>query len=272
MLTIIDSESSTSIDDIHTLFPVEDRHIVDSIIQRLLSQCCSLLGTDEILSLSDLHNHVTVGEINSLRMQLFSFLNSNDFDWADLVHSLAGNQIAQALGPDYLIQSKINLSIQMPFDESSVLPIHSDCVSGDSPWQLNFWLPLTNAFNSSSMFLVSRIDTIDYLKALLNLSHSASASSYTAALNRASQFHKHFISIAPGYALLFHPGVLHGNELNVESFTRLSLNIRVKSIFTPESKDSNADRQFGTYYQLGRFSSASRFSQDLSSLFNNNAV
>ena len=39
------------------------------------------------------------------------------------------------LGNELAMQIRINLSIQLPKDDSSLLPIHSDVWSGDSPFE-----------------------------------------------------------------------------------------------------------------------------------------
>ena len=36
-----------------------------------------------------------------------------------------------------MMQKSLNLSIQFPKDDSSLLPIHSDVWSGDSPFEIN---------------------------------------------------------------------------------------------------------------------------------------
>ena len=61
--------------------------------------------------------------------------------------------IRNILGPDVLIQKNINVSIQMPNDESSILNAHSDCSSGDSPFEWVIWIPVTDAYETNSMFI-----------------------------------------------------------------------------------------------------------------------
>jgi sporadic carbohydrate cluster 2OG-Fe(II) oxygenase len=262
-----DSTHLQVIDGIHYLFPLSNPAWLESLSSHILN----IASSDSNCSLETLHDYISKDEINNVRLKIFHSLNQDKFDWASILETLAGSFLHTRLGPDYLIQSKVNLSIQMPFDETSVLPVHSDCVSGDSPWQLNFWLPLTKALRSSSMFLISRDDTLEYLRLLVESKKTKLPHAYVNALERISAYDKHFVNIEPGSALLFHPGVLHGNVLNTESFTRVSLNIRLKSIFAPDAPNSNPDRQFGTYYKVGRFSLASSFSQQLGHLFSNYA-
>ena len=53
-----------------------------------------------------------------------------------------------------MMQKKINLSIQLPKDESSLLDVHSDIWSGDSPYEVVVWIPLVNCFNTKSMYIL----------------------------------------------------------------------------------------------------------------------
>ena len=66
-----------------------------------------------------------------------------------------------------------------------------------------------------------------------------------------------------GQALIFNPSVLHGNVLNQTKNTRVSLNVRFKSIFAPEPNIKNPDRKFGTYYKKFNILESTRFGLDI---------
>ena len=53
-----------------------------------------------------------------------------------------------------MMQKNINLSIQFPNDDSSLLPIHSDVWSGDSPHEINLWIPLVDCYKTKSMYIL----------------------------------------------------------------------------------------------------------------------
>ena len=63
------------------------------------------------------------------------------------LYSLAGNEL--------MMQTKINLSIQLPNDETSLLPIHSDVWQGDSPFEINLWIPLVTAIKQNRVYFTS---------------------------------------------------------------------------------------------------------------------
>ena len=55
-------------------------------------------------------------------------------------------------GNELAVQKKINLSIQLPNDSSSILPIHTDVWSGNSPFELVLWIPLAPARTQTMKF------------------------------------------------------------------------------------------------------------------------
>ena len=192
--------------------------------------------------LSLLHKFVDTKDINPLRMLLFNQINKLDFK--NMIDSLLGKDIQSILGEDISIQTKLNLSIQMPKDKNSILPIHSDCFSADSPFQINLWIPITDAFDTNSMYILDEKRTLDVFDKIKK------NDIYTKQFfNNIKIFKKDFINLKFGQVLIFNPGLLHGNQLNMTKNTRVSLNIRLKSLFTPESGHLNADRKFGAYYK-----------------------
>jgi sporadic carbohydrate cluster 2OG-Fe(II) oxygenase len=256
------------IDDIHILFGaecIETKRIIIELVLKTIQQ----ISQKPIGSLQDCHNYISKLDINNLRYRAFQSINSPNIDWVKYVFKLAGAHIAQVIGPDYLIQSKINLSIQMPGDETSILDMHSDCKSGDSPWQMNLWIPLTEAYSTNSMFLVSKEDSLCYFKQLrLTASESTDVRDKMRRLSHMQQdFSKIFINAGQDDILLFNPGVLHGNELNTTNKTRVSLNIRIKSIFAPCVKPENSDRGIGPYYRKGNITKNTEFCEKVSHLF-----
>ena len=52
------------------------------------------------------------------------------------------------------MQQRVNLSIQMPGDTSSLLPVHADTWSGDSPYEVVAWLPLVHCYGTKAMYLL----------------------------------------------------------------------------------------------------------------------
>ncbi len=204
--------------------------------------------------LDQLHNYFTNKEINQIRLKCFKKINS--VDWARKIKEICGDQMFYLLGQDLLIQSKINLSIQLPGDKGSILDIHSDCWSADTPFQLNLWIPLTNAYSTNSMFIMDDKYSLKFFKKIIKNKEKK-----IDLIKKPSK--QNFINIKYGKVLIFNPSVLHGNVLNKTKTTRVSLNVRFKSIFAPEPSIKNSDRKFGTYYKKFNLLDSTKFALNI---------
>ena len=67
---------------------------------------------------------------------------------------MANNGVVDIVGTEIAMQNEISLSIQLPNDNSSLLPLHSDTWSGNSPFEVVLWVPLVNCYSSKSMFIL----------------------------------------------------------------------------------------------------------------------
>ena len=86
-------------------------------------------------------------------MAIYSSLNSKK-DFLKNYFCLAEKHLEIICGNELAMQRKINLSIQLPKDNSSLLPIHSDVWSGCSPYELVLWIPLVSCKSTKSMFIL----------------------------------------------------------------------------------------------------------------------
>ena len=202
--------------------------------------------------LESMHNFISPKKINDLRLKSFRKINQK-LDWKKYIMEICESEITSILGSALLIQSKINLSIQMPKDKSSKLSIHSDSWSADSPFQVNLWLPLTSTFDTNSMFVFSKNESLNIIKKLKN-NKKINFSNLEKKIKK-----QNFLNTKFGEFVLFNPALLHGNVENKTSSTRVSLNIRLKSMFSPEPSERNPDRRYGTYYEVLKISENTKF-------------
>lgn len=205
--------------------------------------------------LSDLHKLFDKRSINDFRM--YAFNNLNQTNYTEIIHKYFFSEISSILGPEILIQNKVNLSIQMPDDESSILPIHSDTWAGDSFYQINLWLPITDSFETNSMFL------FDYLK-----TKEATVELYKNLNSKYDILNKYvsnedFVKTKYGEFILFNPAMLHGNVLNKTNKTRISLNLRFKSLNAPGSSLGIRSRDDLAYFKIFNIS---KFYQECTNL------
>ena len=178
-------------------------------------------------SFNNLHNFITIQDLNEVRLTLFKEMNSEK-KFRDNFFKLAKNTLYSTVGNELAMQNNINLSIQMPNDDSSLLPIHSDTWDGDSPFETVLWLPLVNCFKTKSMFLLNS-NRYENFKKIYKKKKVKSVSN----LHNSLKKDLNFIKINYGNFLLFNQNLPHGNVVNKTKETRISLNCRFKGLFTP---------------------------------------
>lgn len=192
----------------------------------------------------NIHKYVKKNELNDFRVKLIDGINKdaafkeNYYIVAKkLLHTLVGNELA--------MQSKINLSIQIPNDNSSMLPMHSDVYAGESPFEVVIWIPLTNvAASTHSMFITDPTSN-------KKINREITTSKKKTIIEIFNKYKKNFkfIKIAYGNVLLFTPVLMHGNVVNKTSISRLSLNCRFKSLLSPYDVFSKTHRNIPHFYK-----------------------
>ena len=80
-------------------------------------------------NLKDLHKIISLDKLNSYRLACFEEIN-NIPNLKRLIYQTVYPHILNLLGFDLAIQKNLNLSIQFPGDQSSILNKHQDFVSG----------------------------------------------------------------------------------------------------------------------------------------------
>ncbi len=142
------------------------------------------------------------------------------------------------MGNELAMQKRVNLSIQLPGDASSLLPLHADVWQGDSPYEVVLWVPLVDCYRTKSMFIVHP----EY-QGLQDEMHRFESTEdfYQAALKVGTVT---FLEIEYGQMLIFSQNLMHGNRVNEEKTTRWSLNCRFKSLMSPY-----ADKKLGEFFE-----------------------
>jgi sporadic carbohydrate cluster 2OG-Fe(II) oxygenase len=168
---------------------------------------------------------------------LISHINK-DKNFKKNYYKLAKSMLENIVGNELAIQKNINLSIQLPNDESSLLPLHSDTWSGDSPFESVLWIPLVDCYDTKSMFLLNA----KKLKIFNKNFNSKKINSVTDLYKKYKNDLK-FIKINYGNYLLFNQNLPHGNLINKTNETRISLNCRFKGLFTPYSQ-----KELGSFF------------------------
>ena len=184
------------------------------------------------------HSYISIEELNKFRVNLLDKLNSDDEVKMDL-YNLCKPYMDEIVGNEVAIQRRVNLSIQLPNDNSSLLPVHADTWSGDSPFEAVLWLPLVDCYDTKSMYILSPNDSIELTKEFVELEN----------LNAEDIFNKikdkvEWINIKFGEFMIFNQSLPHGNVVNLINQTRWSLNCRFKSLYSPYG-----DKKLGEFFE-----------------------
>ena len=240
----------------YLLLAVEDPRLLEKIRNMLIQIVVELAG-DKTTStknyLDNIHKRIQPESLNDLRVKLINHLNA--LNWLrESYFRLARTVLETIVGNELAMQLRINLSIQMPHDDSSLLPVHSDVWSGDSPFEVVVWLPLVDCYRTKSMFLLPPAPTRKFHDNFHEFKMKNSEE-----LFRAIEPELKWIDISYGQVLLFNQNLPHGNRVNNESETRWSMNCRFKSIFSPYG-----DKKLGEFFEPITLRAASRLGMSYS--------
>jgi sporadic carbohydrate cluster 2OG-Fe(II) oxygenase len=186
--------------------------------------------------LDEIHNYVTQSELNDFRLYIYNKINQSK-DFQKHYYNLGKKYIDILCGNELVMQKKCNLSIQMPNDDSSLLPLHADVWVGDSEYELVFWLPLVNIYKTKAMYILSPEQNKKYSKIFYKFKSIDE-------IYKKVKKNLKWININYGQGLLFTQNLMHGNIVNIEKDTRWSFNCRFKSILSPYR-----DKELGNFFR-----------------------
>jgi sporadic carbohydrate cluster 2OG-Fe(II) oxygenase len=194
------------------------------------------VNTEELFN--QIHNRIDIKDLNDFRLHVIKKINEIP-EFKKHYFQLAKPYLDSLVGNELVMQTKINLSIQFPNDDSSLLPTHADTWSGDSPFEVVVWIPLVNCYKTKSMYILPPKENDKLNKNFQNLAGSRSEDLFQAIKDKVV-----WINIDYGNILLFNNGLPHGNRVNTEKDTRWSMNCRFKGIFSPYW-----DKKIGSFFE-----------------------
>jgi sporadic carbohydrate cluster 2OG-Fe(II) oxygenase len=220
---------------------VEDRAALDALRHEVVKIAARLaeqpMPKDDGEFLDNLHNVVSVEKLNPLRLGVYREMNANAW-FRPTYFRLGRSMIEELVGNELAMQNRINFSIQMPKEQTSLLDIHADVFSGETPYQVVQWMPLVDVSGTKSMFILPRAKSEPVVERFKEFADMR-------ALFAEVKKDLIWLDIPYGKVLIFCPNFLHGNVLNEEATTRWSMNCRFTGLFTPYD---SAEKSLGSFY------------------------
>jgi len=219
---------------------VADYEALNTIKEFIIQACREYIGPEKCVAgdlLNDTHEFVSVNQLNNFRLRIIEKINSNS-DIRLCYFRLAKPYLDIIVGNELAMQARLNLSIQMPGDNSSLLPVHADVWSGDSPYEVVVWLPLVNCSGTKSMFLLPPNQTNQALQRPDGINSDSSEQLFKLISKEVE-----WIDINYGQVMLFNQNLPHGNRINTTKETRWSINCRFKALFSPYG-----DKRLGEFF------------------------
>jgi sporadic carbohydrate cluster 2OG-Fe(II) oxygenase len=228
--------------DGYVILPAESRGDLDRIRDLLADIAASYLklpvAEDKAAFLNRIHEKVDVQRLNDLRLAVIREMNEES--WTRLSYFNTARRALEILaGNELAMQLRINLSIQLPNDDSSLLPVHADVWAGDSPYEVVLWIPYVDVYGTKTMYILPRDKDSRHQAKLAELKLKSAEELY-----RTIEPDLHWLDIPYGNVLLFTQNVMHGNIVNREPDTRWSSNCRFKSLFSPYH-----DKKLGEFFE-----------------------
>lgn len=240
----------------YVIQPAENQAALDRIRQCAAEYAAEALGVglpeDTGAFLNGFHERVSIDELNAVRLAVIEGLNKQP--WLRATYfKLARQAIFSIVGNELAMQRRINLSIQLPGDTSSLLPVHADVWSGDSPYEIVLWVPLVDCYRTKSMYLMPPAQD----RALQARMGEAFKGASSADLFKVIEDDVQWMDVPYGHVLIFSQTLMHGNQPNEEADTRWTMNCRLKSLFSPY-----ADKRLGEFFEPITMRAASRIALD----------
>lgn len=223
--------------------PVDDRAALDALRDHVVQLVCEHLKIATPNDLEDFLNHtermVTVEKLNDLRLNVYRKMNATAW-FRPTYFGLARSVVETLVGNELAMQNRVNLSIQLPRDNSSLLSIHADSFGGETPFQVVEWLPLVDCYKTKSMFILPPAKCAPVYAGFARFEGRGMDALFDDVRQDVV-----WCNVPYGHVLVFSPNYLHGGVVNDEPETRWSMNCRLTGLFTPYT---GAEKKLGSYY------------------------
>ena len=251
---LTESERAISKEYLHQGYivrPVADVEALEWIRSQFIRLIKEILGLvpdgrpEDILN--QIHQQVDLAELNAFRLKVIRGFNAIE-QFREMYFRVARPYLEALVGNELAMQLRVNLSIQFPGDGSSLLPVHADTWSGDSPYEVVVWLPLVDCYRTKTMYLLPPDQSAKLDEHFVEWTGNSSEALYQSIKSEVN-----WLEVRYGEVLIFNQTLPHGNCVNDEPETRWTMNCRFKGIYTPYR-----DKKIGEFFEPITLRAASR--------------
>lgn len=224
-------ECSRFLDRGYHIQEVENTDALNAIRDLVVQSACDHLGIDVPRDpedfLNTIHERVSVQDLNTFRLAVIRSVTDSAWFRA-AYYNLGRKALASLVGNELAMQRSVGLSVQMPNDDSSLLPLHADVWDGDSPYEVVMWLPLVHCHDTKTMYILPP-EKDAAAKSKMKHFRDKSVEDFYQSIEDDLEW----VDIRYGQVMIFSQNLIHGNRLNIEAETRWSFNCRFKSLLSP---------------------------------------
>jgi len=175
----------------------------------------------QLKSFEDLHIHLEQTDIPELIFHLQKACERDDI--LDIIDEYYSHILYNTTDLEWMIQRTFNIRVVTPEQEKSgrLLRFHKDAWTGNGPGIKNVWTPITNSYDSNSMYVIEQQQSDLIANRIVNEKLSADTIQDICLKNSKP------LQIQKGQAYLFDSNTIHGNLNNETGQTRVSMDGRV---------------------------------------------
>ena len=232
---------------------------LDSIrgfIANAIKKRCKNYNSYDLTSASSILNktHLIAGiesdaDANELVLDIIK-KSSSEFDFSSVVYNSFKSKIDNYIGPDLHAQRNNNVVFQFP-NSMRFSELHTDSPP-NSPYELVFWVPLVDCYETKSFYIVP----LNKSKMLLKDYREDPDITWDHFKAKCLEHAKH-VKVDYGSAMIFWTGLIHGSLVNKTNESRWCINARFKNLFAPCGEHNPI-----TYYRVFKTSSLSQLALD----------
>lgn len=233
------------------IIDVKKRNLLDLVKSKVYEICKTVSKKKLDIDFNFIHKKISISKLNDFRLKVFEELNKENLH--QLLYQICEDEINFLCSRDLAVQKRINIGFHLPNDKSSIINLHSDTLSGQSPFEIVQWIPLCDVESSNSMYFFNSKKSEKINRNLGKYEQRGFSKILKDYLKK-----EDYLKLNYGQILLFSPTNWHGNSVNKTSRSRVSINLRYKPLFSPKHDFISSEKGMGTFYKLLNMSEASK--------------